>query len=172
MNTETLINALESLPTENYEFSEVRFDGSPDETDSMGSCCDSPNRSSEGSLSPTPNESSCDDEYFVFPKHQDNADSELKLQRKMECKIKRNERERRRVRRLADGFKKLREVVPGNYKKLSKLDTLRRALDYMSSLSEILDAQNSGRYDHSFNGMAFIKQERNQVLILSFFSNF
>lgn len=181
MNTESLARALNNLP-ENYEFPEVSFDENnaddTDSLDSLGSCCNSPNQSSDGSLSPTPGKSSpCDDDYFVFPDEEalksdtnnihGGLDSDQKIKRKLECKVKRNERERRRVRRLADGFRKLREVVPGNYKKLSKLDTLRRALDYISNISELLDAHDSGNLvvDNAYNNiMPFnIKQERNQV---------
>ena len=171
MNTESLARALNSLPSENYEFPEVSFNENPDDTeslDSVGSCCNSPNQNSDGSMSPPPSREACDDAYFVFP-DEDEGDREknpdTKMKRKLECKVKRNERERRRVRRLADGFRKLREVVPGNYKKLSKLDTLRRALDYISSISELLETHDSGNFDNGFTGMNFIKQERNQVII-------
>ena len=170
MNTESLARALNSLPSENFEFSEVSFNENPDDTDSldsMGSCCNSPNQSSDGSMSPPPSKSSCDDDYFVFPDDGEGGkDSDIKIKRKLECKVKRNERERRRVRRLADGFRKLREVVPGNYKKLSKLDTLRRALDYISSISELIETHDSGSFD---NGMNFIKQERIRVIIFRVF---
>lgn len=168
MNTESLARALSSLPSENFEFPEVSFNENPDDTeslDSVGSCCNSPNQNSDGSMSP-PSKESCDDVYFVFPDDEGEKEKnpDVKLKRKLECKVKRNERERRRVRRLADGFRKLREVVPGNYKKLSKLDTLRRALDYIASISELLEAHDSGNYENGFGGMNFIKQERNQVI--------
>lgn len=173
MNTESLCRALNSLPSENFEFPEVSFNENPDDTeslDSVGSCCNSPNQSnSDGSMSPPPSKETCDDVYFVFPDDDDEGEREknpdMKMKRKLECKVKRNERERRRVRRLADGFRKLREVVPGNYKKLSKLDTLRRALDYIASISELLETHDSGNFDSGFSGMNFIKQERHQVII-------
>lgn len=199
MSSESLIEALSTLPSsEHYNFDDVSFEENNDETDSLGSCCNSPNQSSEGSFSPVSHDLSSDDAdsgYFMFPT-KSNLESRIKLElceededeishststdsspdnkqikRKLECKVKRNERERRRVRRLADGFRKLREVVPGNYKKLSKLDTLRRALEYMSGLAEVLDTQGLGRYDQAFSGMAsLIKSEEAQVNIFFFTS--
>jgi Helix-loop-helix DNA-binding domain. len=197
MSSESLIKALSTLPSsEHYNFADVSFEENNDETDSLGSCCNSPNQSSEGPFSPVSHDSSSDDAdsgYFMFPT-KSNLESRIKLElcededlenaiptdtsipdnkqikRKLECKVKRNERERRRVRRLADGFRKLREVVPGNYKKLSKLDTLRRALEYMSSLADVLDTQSLGRYNQAFSGMAaLIKNEEVQVHIYIFF---
>lgn len=170
MNTESLARALNSLPSENFEFPEVSFNENPDDTESLssvGSCCNSPNQSSDGSMSPPPRRETCDDTFFLFPNEEGEREKnpDMKLKRKLECKVKRNERERRRVRRLADGFRKLREVVPGNYKKLSKLDTLRRALDYIASISELLETHDSGHFDNRFTGMNYIKQERNQVII-------
>lgn len=186
MNSESLISALTSIPVEVFDFDEVSFEDDHhddnESIDSLGSCCNSPNQSSDGSFSPNPTESSSCDEssssYFIFPTNSScdgpkpiNSTPKLegaeKGKRKMECKVKRNERERRRVRRLADGFRKLREVVPGNYKKLSKLDTLKRALDYMSGLSDLLQMHASSQsYGHdSFyeNSATFIKQEPEQV---------
>jgi len=61
-------------------------------------------------------------------------------QRSGETKHKRNERERRRVKKLSDAFISLRDSVPycvGD-KKLSKLETLKCALYYMYSLSSML----------------------------------
>ena len=52
-------------------------------------------------------------------------------------KTLRNERERRRVQRLSDGFSLLRDLIPGK-KKMSKLDTLRVAMDYMEELKELV----------------------------------
>ena len=61
-------------------------------------------------------------------------------QRSGETKHKRNERERRRVKKLSDAFISLRDSVPycvGD-KKLSKLETLKYALYYMYTLSRML----------------------------------
>ena len=61
-------------------------------------------------------------------------------QRSGETKHKRNERERRRVKKLSDAFVSLRDSVPccvGD-KKLSKLETLKYALYYMYNLSSML----------------------------------
>ena len=61
-------------------------------------------------------------------------------QRSGASKFKRNERERRRVKKLADGFINLRDAVPHcrGDKKMSKLDTLRNALNYMHYLTSIV----------------------------------
>ena len=55
-------------------------------------------------------------------------------------KIKRNIRERRRTKRIADGFLKLQNAIPHcrGRKRLSKIDTLRNALAYIYYLSDIL----------------------------------
>ena len=61
-------------------------------------------------------------------------------QRSGETKHKRNERERRRVKKLSDAFINLRDSVPycvGD-KKLSKLETLKYALCYMYTLQAML----------------------------------
>ncbi|OAF71050.1 Achaete-scute [Intoshia linei] len=55
--------------------------------------------------------------------------------------IRRNERERNRVRAVNQGFTNLRQHVPEEYrdKKLSKMDTLRAAIDYLRHLYETLE---------------------------------
>ena len=124
---------------------------------SLGSCCSSPTRSSDDSSSSTSAQSPVEDTgsgYFLFPTEyvdlparvttsltgRKKATGGEKPKRKTaECKVKRNERERRRVRRLADGFKKLRTVVPADSKKLSKLNTLKCAMSYIQGLSTLLE---------------------------------
>ena len=55
-------------------------------------------------------------------------------------KAKRNIKERRRIKRIADGFTKLQNALPHcrGKKRLSKIDTLRNALSYIYHLSNIL----------------------------------
>ena len=55
-------------------------------------------------------------------------------------KIKKNLRERRRIKRIADGFMKLKNSIPHcrGIKRLSKINTLRNALSYIYHLSNIL----------------------------------
>lgn len=55
---------------------------------------------------------------------------------------KRNARERRRVKMINLGYETLRLHVPGGAenKKLSKVDTLRRAVDYIKYLQTVLDS--------------------------------
>lgn len=55
--------------------------------------------------------------------------------------LRRNERERNRVKRVNDGFAHLRKHVPlpRKSKKLSKVQTLRMAIDYIHFLQNLLD---------------------------------
>ena len=55
---------------------------------------------------------------------------------------KRNERERNRVKQVNIGFEKLRQHVPNveNNKKMSKVDTLRAAVEYISQLQTMLES--------------------------------
>ncbi|KAJ8006504.1 hypothetical protein DPEC_G00107930 [Dallia pectoralis] len=54
---------------------------------------------------------------------------------------KRNERERQRVRCVNEGYARLRERLPREYedKRLSKVETLRAAIDYIKHLQSMLD---------------------------------
>ncbi|XP_057314334.1 achaete-scute homolog 1a-like [Hydractinia symbiolongicarpus] len=159
MATESLFNVLLNLPTELSSFEQFQSikleDVNECETDSLGSCCSSPTQSnssdcssptqaSDDSLSSSPGKSS--DDFFTFPlcyNESSEKSSKGKKASRTENKVKRNERERRRVRRLAEGFRRLRSVVPGNAKKLSKLQTLQTALQYMFELSETIAAEDS-----------------------------
>lgn len=126
-------------------------DISNETNDSYGSCCSSPTESNNsGTASPSLLTSTDEEqEYFTFAKYpvkkcksrtKKNADlTDIeKIRQKNETKVKRNIRERMRIKKLQDGFKKLQTVVPGDSKKLSKLDTLRYALDYIKTLTIML----------------------------------
>ncbi|XP_005797311.1 achaete-scute homolog 4 [Xiphophorus maculatus] len=65
---------------------------------------------------------------------------------------KRNERERHRVRCVNEGYARLREHLPQEFedKRLSKVETLRAAIDYIKHLQGLLDADVS-RMEMSFN---------------------
>lgn len=54
---------------------------------------------------------------------------------------KRNERERHRVRCVNEGYARLREHLPQGFedKRLSKVETLRAAIDYIKHLQSLLD---------------------------------
>lgn len=56
---------------------------------------------------------------------------------------KRNERERQRVRCVNEGYARLREHLPQEFedKRLSKVETLRAAVNYIKHLQSLLDAQ-------------------------------
>ena len=163
MSSENLFECLSHLPIDHFDRLQdiLQFDDMIDDDDSissLGSCCSSPAQTSDSSLSPGSSQSPVEDPesgYFIFPTSYIDIPARVKTsvtghrkvkvegekaKRKTECKIKRNERERRRVRRLADGFKKLRTVVPGECKKLSKLDTLKYAMSYINGLSTLLEA--------------------------------
>uniref|UniRef100_A0A914URS4 BHLH domain-containing protein n=1 Tax=Plectus sambesii TaxID=2011161 RepID=A0A914URS4_9BILA len=60
-----------------------------------------------------------------------------------------NERERKRMSSINFGFERLRARVPTlpYEKKLSKVDTLRQAIDYIQMLKEMLEADNAGNSD-------------------------
>ncbi|XP_074554915.1 achaete-scute homolog 4-like [Halichoeres trimaculatus] len=59
---------------------------------------------------------------------------------------KRNERERHRVRCVNEGYARLREHLPLEFadKRLSKVETLRAAIDYIKHLNNLLDVNVSG----------------------------
>ncbi|XP_068573293.1 achaete-scute homolog 4-like [Cebidichthys violaceus] len=59
---------------------------------------------------------------------------------------KRNERERHRVRCVNEGYARLREHLPQEFedKRLSKVETLRAAIDYIKHLQSLLDLNASG----------------------------
>ncbi|XP_068163571.1 achaete-scute homolog 4-like [Antennarius striatus] len=59
---------------------------------------------------------------------------------------KRNERERHRVRCVNEGYARLREHLPQELedKRLSKVETLRAAIDYIKHLKSLLDVNASG----------------------------
>lgn len=59
---------------------------------------------------------------------------------------KRNERERHRVRCVNEGYARLREHLPQEFedKRLSKVETLRAAIDYIKHLQRLLDLNGSG----------------------------
>lgn len=60
---------------------------------------------------------------------------------------KRNERERHRVRCVNEGYARLREHLPQELedKRLSKVETLRAAIDYIKHLQSLLDLNVSGK---------------------------
>ena len=58
--------------------------------------------------------------------------------------LRRNERERNRVKLVSDGFANLRKHIPTTpaNKKLSKVETLRTAIDYIKHLQRVLNESN------------------------------
>ena len=142
--------------------------------------CSSPTQGSDGTYSP---HSASDSGSFNFPdllvterkmsgqslRRRKNIDKENI--RKKETKVKRNERERRRVRRLADGFAKLRTVVPGNYKKLSKLDTLKNAMEYINGLASLLATDDGHHLKENFHENVTAAAQ-NQVISYFFLNEF
>ena len=66
--------------------------------------------------------------------------------RQMSSVARRNERERNRVRLVNHGFAQLRQHVPstaGRSKKMSKVDTLKAAVDYIQQLRDVLEDADS-----------------------------
>lgn len=60
---------------------------------------------------------------------------------------RRNERERHRVRCVNEGYARLREHLPHELddKRLSKVETLRAAIDYINHLQRLLEPTRTGR---------------------------
>ncbi|XP_060072858.1 achaete-scute homolog 3-like [Ylistrum balloti] len=80
------------------------------------------------------------------------------------CIGKRNERERERVRCVNEGYTRLREHLPleRKDKRISKVDTLRKAIDYIKHLEDIL-AQDDSEHNHSFTPDSFIERNSRPV---------
>lgn len=77
---------------------------------------------------------------------------------------RRNERERKRVKNVNEGFKKLRDHIPNNEKKMSKVETLRSAVKYIKELEELLHGpgtNSTSNTDFLFN---FIHQNASSSL--------
>ena len=66
--------------------------------------------------------------------------------------VRRNERERNRVRQVNMGFQTLRAKIPNITKKLSKVETLRIAIKYIQYLQNMLE----GRFSKK-NFLAFLE---------------
>ncbi|KFV01339.1 Achaete-scute 3, partial [Tauraco erythrolophus] len=103
----------------------------------------------------TPNQVTCSEDLSFLPfmsEHliTENFYSEQKMPRSSYCRSeyscgpafirKRNERERQRVKCVNEGYAKLRHHLPKEYleKRLSKVETLRAAIKYISYLQSIL----------------------------------
>ncbi|XP_033740528.1 achaete-scute homolog 3-like [Pecten maximus] len=80
------------------------------------------------------------------------------------CIGKRNERERERVRCVNEGYSRLREHLPleRKDKRISKVDTLRKAIDYIKHLEDIL-AQDGNVHNHGFTPDSFAESDSRSV---------
>ena len=78
---------------------------------------------------------------------------------------RRNERERNRVKQVNLGFEKLRQHVPSGQKnkKMSKVDTLRGAVEYIKQLQEILDQTERREADFLDDVIKGIKTDETEV---------
>lgn len=76
--------------------------------------------------------------------------------------LKRNARERNRVKQVNHGFTALRNHIPGaaRNKKLSKVDTLRKAIEYIQSLQRQLDDREEEITDEDLHGYSGTESER------------
>ncbi|KAK6734374.1 hypothetical protein RB195_017887 [Necator americanus] len=77
-------------------------------------------------------------------------------------KLRRNERERKRVDQVNQGFNQLRLRVPrphGSKQKLSKVETLREAARYIEQLRTVLQ---QGAYEAQSSQRALIQQQQQQ----------
>ena len=79
---------------------------------------------------------------------------------------RRNERERNRVRNINSTFDNLRKHLPnsGRKRKLSKVDTLKMAVKYISHLQQILDSTSEGEKIKKDVVKAKITEDNNNVL--------
>ncbi|XP_048578975.1 helix-loop-helix protein 2 isoform X1 [Nematostella vectensis] len=107
-----------------------------DSSASRSSTCTSPDFSrqdSEGSINSS-----------VSPRRQRKCSSPNCNKKEHVSVLRRNERERNRVKLVSDGFAALRKHIPTTpvNKKLSKVETLRTAIEYIKHLQRILNDSN------------------------------
>ncbi|XP_028255452.1 achaete-scute homolog 4-like [Parambassis ranga] len=77
---------------------------------------------------------------------------------------KRNERERHRVRCVNEGYARLREHLPQEFedKRLSKVETLRAAIEYIKHLQSLLDLNGSGMESGPLGGARNRETQRSE----------
>lgn len=78
------------------------------------------------------------------PRHRTRCRTPHCLKKEHASILRRNERERNRVKLVSDGFATLRKHIPTTptNKKLSKVDTLRTAIEYIKHLQRVLNESN------------------------------
>ena len=105
----------------------------------------SPVNSPASSLSPTPNsEYSSPSSSPKASRHRARCRTPQCLKKEHASILRRNERERNRVKLVSDGFATLRKHIPTTpaNKKMSKVETLRTAIEYIKHLQRVLNESN------------------------------
>ncbi|KAJ8381950.1 hypothetical protein SKAU_G00027280 [Synaphobranchus kaupii] len=85
---------------------------------------------------------------------------------------RRNERERNRVKLVNNGFATLREHVPNGAanKKMSKVETLRSAVEYIRALQQLLDEHDAKSRSYWTSPTGFELMPRNMICVFNQFS--
>ncbi|XP_054617805.1 mesogenin-1 [Dunckerocampus dactyliophorus] len=120
-------------------FVEEQLQSSSPESSSMDSVCSSPEMFSSG-------HQEIQDLAYVFPGRRSSCDPKAQRQNKSKMSTKRrmkaSEREKMRMRSLAEALHQLRYYLPPDYTKrgqpLTKIQTLKYTIEYINKLSDIL----------------------------------
>lgn len=135
------------LDLDDLVFSELSYDSpSPSSSSSDCSAFDSSPVSSPGSShSPTPgSDCSSPSSSPTASRNRTRCRTPQCLKKEHASILRRNERERNRVKLVSDGFANLRKHIPTTpaNKKLSKVETLRTAIEYIKHLQRVLNESN------------------------------
>lgn len=100
--------------------------------------------------------SSCNKDVFYKTETTENSPRKSNRSYPLDPRLRRiraNNRERRRIQAINDAMEALRRVIPNtnNKRKLTKLELLRLAQDYIRDLSEILCSNTHGYVEHIDN---------------------
>lgn len=135
---------------DDLDLSELNYD-SPSPSSSSSDCsafdspATSPVSSPASSHSPTPSsECSSPSSSPTASRHRTRCRTPHCLKKEHASILRRNERERNRVKLVSDGFATLRKHIPTTpaNKKLSKVETLRTAIEYIKHLQRVLNESN------------------------------
>ena len=142
-----------TFPLPNFDdldLSELSYE-SPTPSPSSSDCspfdspATSPVSSPSSSLSPTPgSDCSSPSSSPRASRHRARCRTPQCLKKEHASILRRNERERNRVKLVSDGFATLRKHIPTTpaNKKLSKVETLRTAIEYIKHLQRVLNESN------------------------------
>lgn len=141
-------NTFPLLNLDDLDLLELGYDTpSPSSSDCshLDSPSTSPVNSPTSSLSPAPSsECSSPSSSPKASRHRTRCRTPQCLKKEHASILRRNERERNRVKLVSDGFAALRKHIPTTpaNKKLSKVETLRTAIEYIKHLQRVLNESN------------------------------